>query len=146
MATLLAITVLLPLVGSLVLVLTPKLEAHTARLIGLAFALVTLALSLVMLFAFRAEVSGPQFAFMAADGRYGLGWIERPDIRFSLGLDGLSLWLFILTSLLVMTAIWVFLAVDHRARASVLRIYPGARDRIAGLVRQPGRRALLHLL
>ena len=104
MATLLAITVLLPLVGSLVLVLTPKLEAHTARLIGLSFALVTLALSLVMLLAFRAEVSGPQFAFMAADGRYGLGWIERPDIRFALGLDGLSLWLFILTSLLVMTA------------------------------------------
>jgi NADH-quinone oxidoreductase subunit M len=104
MATLLAITVLLPLVGSLVLVLTPRLEAQRARSIGLSFALVTLALSLVMLLAFRAEVSGPQFAFMAADGRYGLGWIERPDIRFALGLDGISLWLFILTSLLVMTA------------------------------------------
>ena len=49
MATLLAITVLLPLVGSLVLVLSPRLEAHTARLIGLAFTLVTLALSLVLL-------------------------------------------------------------------------------------------------
>ncbi len=104
MATLLAITVLLPLLGSLVLVLMPRLEAHTARLIGLGFALVTLALSLVLLLAFRAELSGPQFAFVAADGRYGLGWIERPDIRFALGLDGLSLWLFILTSLLVMTA------------------------------------------
>ena len=44
MATLLAITVLLPLLGSLVLVLMPRLEAHTARLIGLGFALVTLAL------------------------------------------------------------------------------------------------------
>ena len=42
---------------------------------------------------------------MAADGRYGLGWIERPDIRFALGLDGLSLWLFFLTSLLMITAI-----------------------------------------
>jgi NADH-quinone oxidoreductase subunit M len=104
MAILLAITVLLPLVGSLVLVLMPKLDIPTTRLIGLAFALATFALSMVILFAFRAEVSGPQFAFMAADGRYGLGWIERPDIRFALGLDGLSLWLFILTSLLVMTA------------------------------------------
>ena len=30
---------------------------------------------------------------------------SRPDIRFALGLDGLSLWLFVLTSLLMITAI-----------------------------------------
>ena len=58
-----------------------------------------------MLLAFRAEAVGPQFAFSTADGRYGLGWIDRPDIRFALGLDGLSLWLFVLTSLLMITAI-----------------------------------------
>ena len=23
-------------------------------------------------------MAGPQFAFLTADGRYGLGWIERP--------------------------------------------------------------------
>jgi NADH-quinone oxidoreductase subunit M len=105
MATLLAITVLLPLLGSLVLVLVPRLEAESARLIGLVFTLVTLALSLILLVAFRSDVTAPQFAFTASDGRLGLGWIERPDIRFALGLDGLSLWLFMLTSLLMITAI-----------------------------------------
>ena len=105
MATLLAITVLLPLVGSLVLVLTPKLEAQRARLIGLGFTLATLALSLIFLLAFQSDVTTPQFAFAASGGRYGLSWIERPDIRFALGLDGLSLWLFELTSLLMITAI-----------------------------------------
>ena len=30
---------------------------------------------------------------------------DRPDIRFALGLDGISLWLFMLTSLLMITAI-----------------------------------------
>ena len=35
----------------------------------------------------------------------GLEWLGRPDIRFSLGLDGLSLWLFVLTSILMITSI-----------------------------------------
>ena len=105
MATLLAITVLLPIVGSLVLVLLPRLEVHTARLIGLAFTLVTLALSLVFLLAFKSDVTIPQFAFVSEHGQYGLSWIERANIRFALGLDGLSLWLFFLTSLLMITAI-----------------------------------------
>ena len=65
----------------------------------------TLALSLIFLLAFQSDVTTPQFAFAASDGRYGLTWIERPDIRFALGLDGLSLWLFCLTSLLMITAI-----------------------------------------
>jgi len=105
MATLLTIAVLLPLAGSLVLVLTPKLAAHSARLFALFFALLTLALSLILLLAFQSDQSGPQFAYVTHDHRYGLGWIERPDVRFALGLDGLSLWLFVLTSLLTITAI-----------------------------------------
>jgi NADH-quinone oxidoreductase subunit M len=105
MATLLAITVLLPLAGGLILVLVPGLEVRDARRIGLAFVLATLGLSLILLLAFRAETNGPQFAFVSHDGRLGLSWIERPDIRFALGLDGLSLWLFVLTSLLMLTSI-----------------------------------------
>ena len=42
MATLLLITVLLPFLGSVVLLLLPKLEFQTARAIALATALVTL--------------------------------------------------------------------------------------------------------
>jgi NADH-quinone oxidoreductase subunit M len=103
MATLLVFTVLLPLVGSLVLGFWPRLKDESARRIGLAFALSTLALSLILLLGFRSEVKGPQFSFIEG-GRYGLAWLGRPDIRFALGLDGLSLWLFVLTSLLVITS------------------------------------------
>jgi NADH-quinone oxidoreductase subunit M len=105
MATLLAITVLLPLLGSLTLVLVPGLEARDARRIALAFVLATLALGLILILAFSTETTGPQFAFVSHDGRLGLGWIERPDIRFALGLDGLSVWLYALTSILMLTAI-----------------------------------------
>ncbi len=91
MATLLVITVLLPLVASLILALGPKLDAHDARQIALAAALVTLGFSLVLLLGFRPQITSPQFAFVSADGRYGQSWLGRPDISFALGLDGLSL-------------------------------------------------------
>ena len=63
-------------------------------------------------------MSEPQFAFMQSDGRYGLGWIERPDIRFALGLDGLSLWLFVLTSILMITSIAASWASIHEKPAA----------------------------
>jgi NADH-quinone oxidoreductase subunit M len=104
MATLLVITVLLPVIGSLILVLVPKLEFQTARSIALTTAVVTLGFSLILLLGFDSKVNGPQFAFLRG-GHYGLEWVGRPDIRFALGLDGLSLWLFLLTSILLITSI-----------------------------------------
>jgi NADH-quinone oxidoreductase subunit M len=105
MAILLAITVLIPLCGSIVLALAPRLEAHDARRIALCVTLLALGCSLILLLGFRSGHTGPQFAYLTEHGRYGWSWCERPDIRFALGLDGLSLWLFMLTSLLMLTAI-----------------------------------------
>src|SRR3954454_23002269 len=106
MATLLLITVLLPLASSLVLFLGPRRDARSARSIALGTALVTLAFSLLLLFGFRTGVVTPQFAFGGEGGTYGWNWISRPGIRFALGLDGISLWLFVLTALLQITAIF----------------------------------------
>ncbi|QEH33753.1 NADH-quinone oxidoreductase subunit M [Aquisphaera giovannonii] len=116
MATLLAITVLLPLLGSATLVLTPRLDRNGARRIALGTTLVTMASSLVLLAEFRTGVLQPQFAFGQPGGPYGLAWISQPDIRLAFGLDGLSLWLFMLTSLLMITAVlssWE--AIEQRA-------------------------------
>ena len=106
MATLLAITVLLPLIGSVVLILMPKLDKHQARNVALGFVLATFGLSLLFLLGFNPGETRPQFAFGPAEGPYGLGWMSRPDIRFALGLDGLSFWLFLLTTLLMITAVF----------------------------------------
>ena len=105
MASLLMLTVILPLAGSLFLFLSPRLEMKRARVIALGIALVTLAFSLVLMLVFKTGIAEPQFAFMDGE-KYGLSWMERPDIRFSLGLDGISIWLFGLTSLLMITAIF----------------------------------------
>jgi NADH-quinone oxidoreductase subunit M len=106
MATLLLITVLLPLASSLFLFLGPRRDARSARSIALGTALVTLAFSLILLVRFRTGVVTPQFAFGESGGPYGWNWMSRPGIRFALGLDGISLWLFVLTALLQITAIF----------------------------------------
>jgi NADH-quinone oxidoreductase subunit M len=105
METLLVITVLLPFVGSVALFLSPRLDVKQARLVALGTALATLVLTLILIVAFRPGVTTPQFAFME-DGHYGFSWMNPPGIRFALGLDGISLWLFGLTSLLMITAIF----------------------------------------
>jgi len=105
MATLLAITVLLPLVGALALVLTPGLDTRASRQIALGFALASFAASVVLLLNFDPSITTPQFAFGPPEGPYGLKWLDRPDIRFSLGLDGLSIWLFMLSGLLTIVGI-----------------------------------------
>ncbi len=112
MATLLLITVFLPVLGSLALVLMPRQDDHRTRTIALVIAVATLGLSLILLAGFHPEVDGPQFAFVSPEGRFGFSWTgsspetrDWPDIRFALGLDGLSLWLFVLTALLMITAI-----------------------------------------
>src|SRR5271157_5185023 len=100
MATLLAITVLLPLLGSLVLILAPRPDRSAARNIALGCTLATMAFSLILLVSFRTGVLTPQFAFEPQAGTYGLRWLARPDIRFAFGLDGLSLWLFMITAVM----------------------------------------------
>ena len=106
MANLLLITVLLPLAGSLVLAISPRLDHCGARRIALGCTLCTMALSLILLWEFRSGVLTPQFAYGPPEGPYGLGWLSRPDIRLALGLDGLSLWLFLLTAVLMITAVF----------------------------------------
>lgn len=106
MATLLVITAFLPLVGSAVLFLSPRMDVKIARLVALTTVLVTIVPALILLFAFKPGVIAPQFAYGPPGGPYGLTWLGSPDIRFSFGLDGLSLLLFVLTTVLMVPAVF----------------------------------------
>ncbi len=107
MASLLVLTVLLPFLGSLALALIPAPPARMARGVALGVALATLGASLALLLGFEPGVTDPQFAYRGEGGGYGLSWMPRLGIRFALGLDGISLWLLLLTSLLTVTAIFM---------------------------------------
>jgi NADH-quinone oxidoreductase subunit M len=116
MATLLVITVLLPLAGAVVLFALPRLDHRDARRIALGTVLATLFLSLFFVADLNKETISPQFAFEMkstdtglARPVQGLAWLGvpgGPGIRFALGLDGISMPLFVLTSVLMLPSVF----------------------------------------
>jgi len=104
MDILLLVTVLLPAAGAAV----ARGEWTWARGTALVTSVITLLLALVLVWQFPVQPAGPAGEFAVLDD---LGWFGRTslmlDVRFSIGLDGLSLWFFALTALLSVVAVLV---------------------------------------
>src|SRR5919205_1787686 len=97
---LLTILILLPLVGALALaahgLFAPYAERRHYRWIALGFSLLTFAASLLLL---RQPVGlGPGGAFHFVQD---VPWVASIGARYHVGVDGISLWLVILTTLLM---------------------------------------------
>jgi NADH-quinone oxidoreductase subunit M len=93
MGILAAIT-LLPIAGALLVMLIPREEEAIHRGLGFATALVTFLASLFILGDFDASQAGFQLQVDKV-------WIESLGIHFHLGIDGISLWLVLLTTFLM---------------------------------------------
>ena len=96
--TSLAITTLLPLAGALVALLLPGTKQRWLRWYGIAVALLAFAQSLLVLFAFEPGQAGFQ---MEVDW----AWVPALGIHFHLGVDGISLWLVMLSTLMVLVTL-----------------------------------------
>jgi NADH-quinone oxidoreductase subunit M len=96
MPYLLTILILLPVAGALAMVLysfaSSKREEHY-RWIALVVTVATFAVSLLLL---RGVGTGPEFRF-----EENVSWIGLINARYHLGVDGISLWLVLLTTLLM---------------------------------------------
>jgi NADH-quinone oxidoreductase subunit M len=93
----LSILTFLPLAGVLIIALMPGSGPGAAKRfwsIGLAVALLEFLVSIPVLIAFDSSTAGMQFTEHTA-------WIESLGISYSLGLDGISLWLVMLTTFFV---------------------------------------------
>ncbi len=100
-STLLLITILLPALGA-VFVCFLAGEGHAAaRQSALVTSLLTLAASALLVWNFD-----PAQPYAVSDLSW-LGAESHIDVRFSVGLDGLSVWLFALSSLLLLTCVLV---------------------------------------
>jgi NADH-quinone oxidoreductase subunit M len=93
MGWLLFIVLMLPLLGALAVMLVPREETGIARGLGLGFSLVTFGLSLAILGSFDSHQAGFQLVFDKT-------WIPLIGSHFKLGIDGISLWLVLLTTFL----------------------------------------------
>jgi NADH-quinone oxidoreductase subunit M len=85
---------LLPLFGAALVMLVPREEEAIHRGLGLFTTIVTFLVSLLILSDFDASQAGFQL-------EVNKSWIEPLGIRFHLGVDGISLWLVLLTTFLM---------------------------------------------
>jgi NADH-quinone oxidoreductase subunit M len=87
-------TTILPLLGAVLVMLVPKEEESLHRGIGLLASIATFLVSLLILGNFDSGVAGYQLELNQP-------WVSSLGIRFHLGVDGISLWLVMLTTLIV---------------------------------------------
>ena len=96
----LSLIILLPLIGSLITFSLGKRE-EWAKWIALGFSLVALVLSLVVAFAFMASPDTTATGYHNGYQFYEeYSWIETLGVSFTVGVDGISLPMFVLTTLL----------------------------------------------
>ena len=96
--TSLALTALLPLAGAAVALILPGSKGRLLRGYGIAVALITFLQSLFVLAAFEPSQAGFQM-------EVNWDWVPALGIRFHLGVDGLSLWLVMLSTLMVVVTL-----------------------------------------
>ena len=89
----LSIVVFLPLAGAILLAFFPRRD-RDVRWFALAVSLITLLASLHLPWYFVRGQSGFQYEANSA-------WIAHPNIHYHLGIDGISMWLVILTTFLM---------------------------------------------
>ena len=95
----LAPLLILPILGALAVILAP---ARRAKWIALAVSTITFFYSLVLAFAFDHWQDGG-FAFATAAP---LGWLDEFGITFGMGADSVSMFLVLLTTLIMPLCVW----------------------------------------
>jgi NADH-quinone oxidoreductase subunit M len=106
----LTVTTFLPLAGVVALLAVPRLADGVARTIGLTTSLATFIVSLGILGAFDTGSPGFQLVEEAV-------WVESLNFRYVLGVDGVNLFMVLLTTFLMPLAILASWGVDQRVRA-----------------------------
>jgi NADH-quinone oxidoreductase subunit M len=110
---LLSLLILLPIAGALVVALTRREAVTLQKLVGLGVTLATFAISLPLVSGFN-DVASYQFEERVA-------WIPAWGISYHVGIDGLSLWLVILTTFLTpLCLLGSWTQIESRVREFVL--------------------------
>ena len=95
---LLTALIVVPAIGALVTALLPRHQEGLIRLIGLLFSVATACLTIFVAIDFKAGADGFQFL-------QSYDWIKDLGVQWKLGVDGISLWLIVLTGILFPIAI-----------------------------------------
>ena len=97
---LLDLLIAIPGIGFLLTLSIPRRQDQTVRLVTLIFSLAAFVLSLGLAIGYQSGQPGQQFVTDVV-------WIANPQIHWHVGIDGLSLWLIILSTFLTPIAILI---------------------------------------
>jgi len=100
MNDLLSLLLVVPIVGAIIVASFPQKETNLAKGVGLAVAALQFFASLPLLTGFQLDTPGYQF-------EQNVPWIEEFGIHYHVGIDGFSLWIVLLTTLLTPLCILV---------------------------------------
>jgi NADH-quinone oxidoreductase subunit M len=107
---LLDLLILIPAIGFVVTLMMPRAQENIIRVISLGFSLLSFLVSLGLAFGYQTGKGGQQFVT-------DFIWIQNPEIHYHVGIDGLSLWLIMLSTFLTPIAIlisWKY--IHHRSK------------------------------
>ena len=104
------LTILFPLVGGVLLIFFPRQREREIKLFSIFVAAATLVLSIVIFALYDYKEGGYQFT-------QSYKWLEDPmNISFSMGLDGISAPMVLLTGIVLFAAVLVSWNIQHRPR------------------------------
>jgi len=89
----------LPVLGAIIVALLPRGQERNMKMIALGASVLTFVASLFLLLGFDAHHTGYQFVSAAE-------WLPQFGIGYKLGVDGVSIWLLMLTTFTFPIAIW----------------------------------------
>jgi len=98
----------IPLLGALILLFVPKAKRRTFELATLGITILDFALSVPLWFQYDRASAAVQWPTV-------MDWIPSLGVQFSIGMDGISLVLFLLTTFIGFIAVWCsFSAIEER--------------------------------
>ncbi len=108
-ANILNITIFFPLLAALIILMLPEDEKNLIRRLALFFSLVPLVLVLVMWFTYDRAAADMQFMYFAE-------WFPSIGANYHVGIDGISLPMFLLAALLTPLAILASFNIEDKVR------------------------------
>ncbi len=106
----LSLMTFLPLVGMLLLFFVPESNKRAIQYTALGTSVATFLVSLVVL----SKYIGHSFKFQMVEN---IPWMPNLGVSYSLGVDGISIWLVLLTTFLSVISVWFSFYVDKRVKS-----------------------------
>ncbi len=111
----LSLIVFLPLIGALILGFVPKDNIKMVRYGALGAAVATFLVNIVAFQKFSSET----FHFQMVDF---MKWVAPAGINYHMGVDGISMWLIVLTTFLSIIAVWFSFYVEKRVKTYMIAL------------------------